>query len=291
MPLIQAGDVQLNYREYGEGENVILFVHGNLACLNWMDLVWPKLPSDLHIFAIDWRGCGDSEKPESTRGYANYAIQQHAEDMLKAIQSFGIRKCHLANHSAGGIICTHMLLMEPDWFAKVFCLDPVGPMGLRGEGDMEFFRSMKADREVTYAVMAMVAPSLFVPETLKIGSMPQFSDKATPAQRELYHRLIDKIMQVSDGVRFGTPFHLNREYQSGELRAKQGEIRHPHRVIWGESDIWIPKADMEEMAEKMPDCELRVIPGVGHSLNLEDPDLFAQLFTEYFANQPPKDDT
>ena len=59
MPFVQAGDVKLNYVEHGSGDNIIVFIHGNLGCVNWMDLVWPRLPKTLHVFAFDWRGCGE----------------------------------------------------------------------------------------------------------------------------------------------------------------------------------------------------------------------------------------
>lgn len=283
MPFVQTGDVKLHYGEHGSGDNIVVFIHGNLACVNWMDLVWPKLPDTLHVFAFDWRGCGESDKPEATEDYENYSMRQHATDMLNAIEALGIRKCHLANHSTGGIICTYMLLMKPEMFGKVFCLDPVGPMGLNLEVNLESFKAMKESRDVSYSAMATAASSLFVPESILSGSTPQFAEKTTEEQKKLYNLLIDKTMQVSDGIRIGTAINLIKEYKSGELRAKQGEIHHPHLIIWGESDYWIPYADMEEMAEKMPNCELRVIPGVGHSLNLEDPEQFAKIFSEFFA--------
>jgi pimeloyl-ACP methyl ester carboxylesterase len=283
MPFVKAGEVNLNYVEHGSGDNIIVFIHGNLACVNWMDLVWSKLPENLHVYGIDWRGCGESDKPETTEDYSNYSMKQHATDMINAINALGIKKCHLANHSTGGIICTNMLLMEPEMFGKVFCLDPVGPMGLDLEGNVEFFKAMKSSRDVTYAAMATAAPSLFIPESLQPNNMPQFAENTTEEQKKLYELIIDKTMQVSDGIWLGTPVNLTKDYKSGELRAKQPEINHRHLILWGEFDFWIPKADVEEMAEKMPNCELQIISGVGHSLNVEDPERFAKIFTEFFS--------
>ncbi len=40
---------------------------------------------------------------------------------------------------------------------------------------------------------------------------------------------------------------------------------------------------MQGMAKKIPNSELRVLPGVGHSGNLEDPDQFVEHFTGYFS--------
>ena len=211
-------------------------------------------------------------------------MKQHAVDMINAIKALGIKRCHLANHSTGGIICTRMLLMEPHLFGKVFCLDPVGPMGLHlPEGTIDVFRSMKDNRELAFAVLATAAPSLFVKDSLKPGQTPKFNDHAKEDQKKLFSLIVDKTRLLSDGIWFGTAIHLAKEYESQELRIRQGGIKHPHLVLWGEEDMWIAKADMEEMAEKMPDCKLKIIPGIGHSLNIEDPDQFASIFTGFFT--------
>jgi pimeloyl-ACP methyl ester carboxylesterase len=43
-----------------------------------------------------------------------------------------------------------------------------------------------------------------------------------------------------------------------------------------------PKQDMEEMAARMPHCRLTVVPGVGHSMIVERPEMYAQYFVEFF---------
>jgi non-heme chloroperoxidase len=61
------------------------------------------------------------------------------------------------------------------------------------------------------------------------------------------------------------------------------QIKHPHLVLWGEDDIIIPFADMEDMTSLLPNCQLRIFKNVGHSMIIENPDLYAQIFTEYFS--------
>ena len=64
MPRVGVGDVEPHYTEHGAGENIVLAIHGNLGCAEWLDLVLPLLPRSLHVIAPDWRGCGYSDKPE-----------------------------------------------------------------------------------------------------------------------------------------------------------------------------------------------------------------------------------
>ena len=131
MPRIPAGDISLNYIEHGSGDNVVLAVHGNLGCADWLELAMPLLPADIRVIAAEWRGCGDSDKPEPAADYSNYTMEIHARDHLALLDALGISKCHLYGHSTGGIIISHMLLMAPERFGKVLMLDPVSPLGLQ----------------------------------------------------------------------------------------------------------------------------------------------------------------
>src|SRR3954465_5483069 len=167
MPRVQAGEVQLGWREGGKGAITVVFIHGNLASKDWIELAAPLFPSDLRVIGIDWRGCGDSDRPPAAQDYSNYSMQQHALDMLAALDELRIPFCHLATHSTGGIIAARMLLKQPERFGRVFALDPVTPLGMSfTAARVGVFRAMRTSREVTRAVMATAAASLFVPESL-----------------------------------------------------------------------------------------------------------------------------
>lgn len=87
MPFVQAGKIKLHYVEYGIGNNIVFFINGYLGCVHCMDLIWPRLPKDIHIFALDWRSCGESDKPTPAQYFANYSLKQHAKDMIASIKA------------------------------------------------------------------------------------------------------------------------------------------------------------------------------------------------------------
>lgn len=283
MSKVQAGDIQLGWREWGQGDVTVVFIHGNLASKDWIELAAPLFPSDLRVVGIDWRGCGDSDRPMPAPDYSNYSMQQHAMDMLAALDRLGITFCHLATHSTGGIIAARMLLMQPERFGRVFALDPVTPLGIAFNADqIGLFRSMMASKQLTRSVMATAASSLFVPESLKPDAIPRFREGLGEI-RGLFDRIIEQTFGVSEGVWIGTPVNLTREKDSRELERRMPEIRHPHLVLWGECDGWIPPADLRTMAAAMPDCRLVLVPGIGHSMNLELPALYAGYFGGWFG--------
>ena len=283
MPRVQAGEVQLGWREWGQGDVTVVFIHGNLASKDWIELAAPLFPSGLRVVGIDWRGCGDSDRPKPAADYSNYSMQQHADDMLAALDTLGIGYCHLATHSTGGIIAARMLLAQPQRFGRVFALDPVTPLGMAFNADqIGLFRAMMASKELTRTIMATAASSLFVPDSLAPNAVPRFRDGLGEIQA-LFDRIIDQTFDVSEGIWIGTPINLTQERESRELERRMKELRHPHLVLWGEWDGWIPPADLRTMAETMPDCRLVIVPRIGHSMNLEMPALYAGYFGACFG--------
>ena len=283
MPRVQAGEVQLGWREWGKGDVTVVFIHGNLASKDWIELAAPLFPSGLRVVGIDWRGCGDSDRPKPAANYSNYSMQQHAEDMLAALNTLDIGYCHLATHSTGGIIAARMLLMQPQRFGRVFALDPVTPLGMAFTADqIGLFRAMMESKELTRTIMATAASSLFVPESMAPNVIPRFREGLKDIQA-LFDRIIEQTFGVSEGIWIGTPINLTREREGRELERRMPELRHPHLVLWGEWDGWILPADLRVMADAMPDCRLVIVPRVGHSMNLEVPALYAGYFGAWFG--------
>lgn len=275
--------LSLGCRVWGEGPVTVAFIHGNLASKDWIELAAPMLPKDLRVVGIDWRGCGDSSRPPEGDNYANYTMARHAEDMLAALDALGIDFCHLATHSTGGIISTRMLLAAPQRFGKVLALDPVSPRGLRfDEAGLALFRAMRDHAAVARAVMASAAASLFDATSLGAGQVPRFRD-GIAAERQLFERILDQLGRLPDGIWLGTPVNLTREYETNELAPRMAQIGNEHLVLLGEQDGWIPAAHLRAMVEAMPACRLVTVPGVGHSMNLENPALYAGYFGAFFG--------
>ena len=283
MARVRAGKIQLGWRAWGKGDVTVVFIHGNLASKDWIERAAPLFPSGVRVIGIDWRGCGESDRPPPAPDFANYSMRQHALDMVAALDELRIPFCHLATHSTGGIIAARMLLKQPGRFGRVFALDPVTPLGMSFTADqVGLFRAMMMSREVTRAVMATAAASLFVPESLAPNTVPRFREGVGELQAT-YETLMEQTFGVSEGVWLGTPFNLNLERERGELARRILDILHPHLVLWGERDGWIAPEDLRTMASAMPDCRLVTVPGIGHSMNLELPALYAGYFGAWFG--------
>ena len=142
--------------------------------------------------------------------------------------------------------------------ATAFEFDP--PLGMAFNAEqIDLFRSMMTSREVTRAVMATAAASLFVPESLAPNTMSRFREGLGEIQA-FYERILEQTFGVSEGIWLGTPFNLNLERESGELERRMAEIWHP---IWccGARNGWIAPADLKTWQQP---CRLPANHGAGH---------------------------
>jgi 3-oxoadipate enol-lactonase len=70
-----------------------------------------------------------------------------------------------------------------------------------------------------------------------------------------------------------------RELAHADLRPRLGEITAPTLVVCGERDK-VNQPLSRELADGIPNAELRIIPGAGHLWNLEQPEVFTALLAD-----------
>lgn len=69
------------------------------------------------------------------------------------------------------------------------------------------------------------------------------------------------------------------------------EIRAPVRIVYGTLDFMLGAFTAPRFAAAIPGAELIPLPGLGHALMLDDPELVARTildFTSAFAESPPR---
>ena len=78
------------------------------------------LSEHYRIFALDYLGTGDSDKP--TRGF-RYTIEEQADLIAKMIRALNIGKVHLIGGSYGGAIVLSLAVRHPDVVNKVVSME------------------------------------------------------------------------------------------------------------------------------------------------------------------------
>ena len=113
----QTNGISLHYLDHpGEGPAIIL-MHGLTANAHFFDgLAASSLPN--RLLAVDLRGRGQSDKPET-----GYSMAEHAADILGLMENLGLAQAVLAGHSYGGLLTCYLAANYPERFSKCIVMD------------------------------------------------------------------------------------------------------------------------------------------------------------------------
>lgn len=111
--------IRLHYIEHGTGRQTLVLTHGLTANAHSFDgLIAAGLASGLRVLAIDLRGRGESDKPES-----GYTMADHAADLLGLFDALGLGSVALGGHSFGGLLTYYMAANHPDRVDRCVVID------------------------------------------------------------------------------------------------------------------------------------------------------------------------
>jgi non-heme chloroperoxidase len=264
MPSVQAGDVRLHYEERGRGPNLLLLVHGYTACWRWWEPVMARLDqARYHVYAPDLRGAGESDKPPS-----GYNIEQYTDDIFQFCQALRLRNLVYVGHSMGGIIGIQMALSHRELLRGLVLVDPspADPMELSPQQRQALdvvTRQLTTNRDVALAWY-------------------QLCFQRPPAQR-----LLKTILEAGMSASAAHARDSMRSILSTTLGERLGWISTPSLLIGGDRDAIVPLETMLATQRRISGCGLHVFHRVGHSPQLEVPEAFVGVLTDFVENTLP----
>ncbi len=93
---ITLNDSKVHYKEYGQGEKTLIFIHGWGCDLNTWKYQFDYFKDKYHLVLIDLPGYGQSDKVEE-----DYTIDLFAQSVSSVIRNLEIKKPVLVAHSMG----------------------------------------------------------------------------------------------------------------------------------------------------------------------------------------------
>jgi pimeloyl-ACP methyl ester carboxylesterase len=93
---ITLNDSKVHYKEYGQGEKSLIFIHGWGCDLNTWKYQFDYFKDKYHLVLIDLPGYGQSDKVEQ-----NYTIDLFAQSVSEVIRDLDIKNPVLVAHSMG----------------------------------------------------------------------------------------------------------------------------------------------------------------------------------------------
>src|SRR5919112_5233147 len=134
------GEVDLALGRAGEGPDPLVCLHGITAQHRAFNALARNLVPDYSLAAVDLRGRGDSEKPES-----GYGLDAHASDVVRVLDHLGLESAVLVGHSMGGFVALQTALRYPDHVRALVLLDGGWPRVERSPGEMSAEEKQEAE--------------------------------------------------------------------------------------------------------------------------------------------------
>ena len=116
---VQTNGIQLHYLEYSGAGSTLLLLPGLTANAHAFDgLIAAGLADTHHVVALDLRGRGLSDKPES-----GYTMADHAADVIGVLDALHLEDVILVGHSFGGLLALYLAAHHPERFPRFVLID------------------------------------------------------------------------------------------------------------------------------------------------------------------------
>ncbi|MBI4639439.1 MAG: alpha/beta fold hydrolase [Candidatus Tectomicrobia bacterium] len=258
MPKAHANGIDLYYEITGSGFPVVL-VHefsGNMR--NW-DPQIPALSRSYQVIRYDCRGYGRSSVPPDPLAYSQDAS---VEDLHQLLLHLGIRQAYVGGLSMGGNIALNFGLKYPE-MAKGLIIAATGS----GSTNREEFR---AGLERTATVLETQGTGAVIDGVMNAQTRVGYFQKNPEAAKRFRE---EYLSQSSVGIANTARGVLAKRPPIFELESKLVKLQVPALILVGDKDAPC-LAPAHFMKEKIAHVELHLLPGIGHVINMEVPDLF-----------------
>jgi pimeloyl-ACP methyl ester carboxylesterase len=263
--------LKLHYVDWGNPTEPLLFLlHGGRDhCRSW-DWVAADLRRNFHIVAPDLRGHGDSAWAiGSTYSMIDYVLDVAA--LLKTLDTVPVT---IIAHSLGARVALQYAGIYPDRVAKVVAIEGLGPPAGLTKPPSAATRMLQWVREMQ--TLARRHPKAYRSIDEAVVRMREANPYLTTEQAQ--HLTVSGVIRHEDGtyswkfdnfVRAVSPYLFNLE----EAREIWSSITCPVLLVRG-SESWAPDPVAEGHAVAFRDPHIVTVPGAGHWVHHDRPDVF-----------------
>lgn len=264
---ISVSGLRLHYLDWGtEGKRPYLMLHGIARTAHTFDHIAPHFNSDYHVIAADLQGHGDSDwHPEGA-----YLVEDYVKSIEEMVEQLELQDMVVAGNSTGGRVAQVYAGLHPDRVSKLIVED-VGPERPT-EIAAGFTRRVQEEADGWASEDELV----------------QYLLAGSPRVSEALHRSYVRYgtLQRDDGrLVWKRDPDLAKGFIPTQLWQHVRRIACPTLyVLGGESSI-VPLKTQQQLKRTIPDCEIIVMPGVGHYPHLEAPEDYIAIVKGFLAKR------
>ena len=265
--IIDVNGRKVHVLENGSGAP-LLYLHG-FADVHSVKESWlpfhEMLAKQARLIAPAHPGCAQTDENKDIESVEDVLF--HYLEILDALK---LERFDLVGSCVGGWIAAELAVRHPEKIRKLVL---IGATGLFVEGELigDIFMMAQPEYGSSYASLReMLFATANQPDALDM-----FPDGKGELEDEVRRY---QMLRLSSRIGFKPPYFYNYS-----LRNRLHRVSSPALVIWGETDRFVPHAHGETYAERIPDAELKIISGAGHSAQVEKPEEAARLVVEFLA--------
>jgi pimeloyl-ACP methyl ester carboxylesterase len=255
--VIRVGPDEVVWRQFGEGEPLVLFHGGHGSWMHWARNI-DALSRSFSIWIPNLPGYGDSSTPQFDDFQSLVHVTRESMELL-----FGSELViNLCGFSFGGLVAANIAAQRPA-VKKLALLGPAGHGGpRRPRGKLQNWKM--ADSEV--AVLEAMRHNLW-------AHMLYANEQIDPLALGIHTDACLKTRYRSRG-------HSLRGDLSQALNQYPGEIL----FVWGEHDVTAtPDALIDTLVRQSSTRKHLVVPGAGHWVQYESAPIVNQTLIEWFS--------
>ncbi len=269
-PSTRVDESDMHVVEDGDaGAPAVLLIHGAAGSTAWWDPVVPVLANAFRVIRVDLLGHGKSASPTS-----GYDIANQARAVGVALDRLGVSRATVIGHSTGCAVATALAEQRPDAVTALALID-MGP-----SPDAKIPDGLLA-RLILTRLPGRLLWRLRTEATIRKGMRTAFTrpigipDGIIEATRGMTHRAL--VGTARDALNY-----LGQRSLPGRLVA----LGVPVLVVFGTDDQrWhSPSAAAYRV---VPEARVELLPGVGHTPMLEDPETTGRLLCDFAAGARP----
>jgi pimeloyl-ACP methyl ester carboxylesterase len=261
---VRLDDGDMHMVEDGKpGAPGLLLIHGSVASTAWWDPVVPALAGACRVIRVDLLGHGRSSSPAG-----GYGIPAQARRVGATLDRLGAGRVTAVGHSMGCMVATALAEQRPDKVAALVLID-MGP-------------SLDAAIPEGLLVRLLLArfPGRLLWRLRSEATIRKAMRSAFARPPDVPSAIIEATLGMTHRALAGTARGSEDYLRQQSLPARLTALGLPVLVIFGTEDARYPSSSAAAY-RVVPGARVELLPGVGHTPMMEDPQTTGTLLLEF----------